>query len=107
VARNDYSDMLRAARRLSAIRGAELVRGFGSARLPGVHYAELLIESGLVDGVWRFGVRRLTETPGLPSIWGPEAVRFAGSYAIPIGIAEADSGGNGGGGSEGTKSCAR
>ena len=72
IARNDYPDMLRAAGRLAAIRGAELVQGFGSAALPGVRHAELLCETGWIGGRWRFGVRRVAEQPDLPTRWGAE-----------------------------------
>lgn len=72
IARNDYPDMLRAAGRLAAVRGAERVQGFGSAALPGVRHAELLCETGLVGGRWRFGVRRVAEPPDLPVRWGAE-----------------------------------
>ena len=78
VARNHYVDMMRAAGRLSAIRGVERVLGFGSAALPGVTHAELFTEVGLVDGRWRFGVPRVAAEPALPTLWGADTSGWVG-----------------------------
>ncbi len=96
VARNDYPDMLRAVRRLGAIRGVERVLGFGSAALSGVRYAELLTEVGLVDGRWRFGVSRVAQEPTLPQRWAGTASGVVQGYAMPIGAIHGRSSGGGG-----------
>lgn len=82
ISRNYYPDMLRAAGRLGAIRGPELVAGFGSAGLPGVQYAELLTEVGVVDGHWRFGQARVADPPDLATEWKGEASSFVDDQAV-------------------------
>lgn len=69
LARNDYTDLVRASGRLNAIRGVERVLGFGSARLDEVRHAELLTEIGWDGRTWRIGVPRVAHPPRLPSGW--------------------------------------
>jgi LmbE family N-acetylglucosaminyl deacetylase len=63
-ARNDYREMHEAARVVNAVRGAETVFGFGSARdarVAGIRRAELLTEVTVHKHRWMVGVPRVLD----------------------------------------------
>jgi len=66
LARNDYRRLVRGRAEMNAIRGPELVLGFGSAGDPGP-YVELLTEAVLTNGRWLLGTPQRLDPTTAPS----------------------------------------
>jgi len=61
LARNNYSTLLEARAKATAVLACERVFGFGSERLPDVEYAEVCCEVVRVDGEWKLGFARVLD----------------------------------------------